>query len=180
VSFQACQGQGAEGRLFFQSNGGGEGDEFARLTFDGSSLSAKPDGTPFTAGECITITMSLADPQSATCCSARAQRVALRLQSPGSAPVGLRRGGRSRFGHRETGSLSGGKRQQEIRSSRSDRRCSKTSGRSRRTLSASAGTHSPTEPSERVHDPRPDARACSPDPGAGAQRTICGRAANVS
>jgi hypothetical protein len=64
VSFQACQGQGAEGRLFFQSNGGGEGDEFARLTFDGNSLSAKPDGTPFTAGECITITMSLADPQS--------------------------------------------------------------------------------------------------------------------
>ena len=64
VSFQACQGQGAEGRLFFQSNGGVEGDEFARLTFDGNSLSAKADGTPFTPGECITITMSLADPQS--------------------------------------------------------------------------------------------------------------------
>jgi len=64
VSFQACQGQGSEGRLFFQDNSGGEGEEFARLTFDGQSLLAKPDGTPFVAGECVTITMALADPQS--------------------------------------------------------------------------------------------------------------------
>jgi hypothetical protein len=64
VSFQACQGQGAEGRLFYQQGSGQGGDEFARLTFDGGSLLAKPDGSPFAAGECVTITMALADPQS--------------------------------------------------------------------------------------------------------------------
>jgi hypothetical protein len=64
VSFQACQGQGAEGRLFFQDGSGGEGEEFARLTFDGQSLLAKPDGSPFGPGECVTITMALADPAS--------------------------------------------------------------------------------------------------------------------
>lgn len=64
VSFQACQGQGAEGRLFFQNSSGGKGEEFARLTLGGESLSRKPDGTPIGAGECVTITMSIADPQS--------------------------------------------------------------------------------------------------------------------
>jgi len=61
VSFQACQGQGAEGRLFFQGTGGG-GEEFARVTLDGESLAAKPDGTAFMPGECVTITMSVPDP----------------------------------------------------------------------------------------------------------------------
>jgi hypothetical protein len=64
VSFEACQGQGTEGRLFFQNNSGEEGEEFARLTLDGNSLLAKPDGTPFGSGECVTVTMSLADPLS--------------------------------------------------------------------------------------------------------------------
>lgn len=61
VSLEACQGQGAEGRLFFQG-AGGEGEEFARLTLDGESLRLKPDGTPFAPGECVTISMTVPDP----------------------------------------------------------------------------------------------------------------------
>ena len=62
TTFTACQGQGAEGRLVFNDGSGGEGEEFARLTLDGASLLAKPDGTPFTPGECVQITMALDDP----------------------------------------------------------------------------------------------------------------------
>ena len=58
---QAWQGR-REGRLFFNDGSGGEGEEFARLTLDGASLLAKPDGTPFAPGECVQITMALDDP----------------------------------------------------------------------------------------------------------------------
>ncbi|HEY6948325.1 MAG TPA: hypothetical protein VI297_05870 [Gemmatimonadales bacterium] len=62
TTFTACKGQGAEGRLVFNDGSGGEGEEFARLTLDGGSLLAKPDGTLFTQGECIQITMAVDDP----------------------------------------------------------------------------------------------------------------------
>lgn len=62
TTFTACQGQGAEGRLVFNDGSGGEGEEFARLTLDGASLLAKPDGTPFAPGECVQITMALDAP----------------------------------------------------------------------------------------------------------------------
>jgi hypothetical protein len=62
TTFTACKGQGAEGRLVFNDGGGGEGEEFARLTLDGASLLAKPDGTPFAPGECLQITMAVDDP----------------------------------------------------------------------------------------------------------------------
>jgi hypothetical protein len=62
TTFQACQGSGAEGRLFFNNGSGGEGEEFARLTLGNNTLLAKPDGTPFAPNECILITMSVDDP----------------------------------------------------------------------------------------------------------------------
>ncbi len=62
TTFTACKGQGAEGRLVFNDGSGGEGEEFARLTLDGASLFAKPDGTLFAPGECVQITMALDDP----------------------------------------------------------------------------------------------------------------------
>lgn len=62
TTFLACKGQGAVGQLFFSDGSGGEGEEFARLTLDGASLLAKPDGTPFAQGDCIDITMALDDP----------------------------------------------------------------------------------------------------------------------
>jgi hypothetical protein len=62
TTFTACKGQGAEGRLVFNDGTGGEGEEFARLTLDGASLLARPDGTPFAAGDCVDITLALDDP----------------------------------------------------------------------------------------------------------------------
>ncbi len=62
TTFTACQGSGAEGRLFFNNGSGGEGQEFARLTFGNNTLLAKPDGTPFAPNECVQITMTLDDP----------------------------------------------------------------------------------------------------------------------
>lgn len=62
TTFTACKGQGAVGQLFFNDGSGGEGEEFARLTLDGATLLARPDGTPFAQGDCIDITMALDDP----------------------------------------------------------------------------------------------------------------------
>lgn len=62
TTFTACKGQGAEGRLVFNDGSGGEGEEFARLTLDGASLLARPDGTLFAQGDCVQITMTLDDP----------------------------------------------------------------------------------------------------------------------
>ncbi|HEU4647561.1 MAG TPA: hypothetical protein VFS33_00780 [Gemmatimonadales bacterium] len=58
ITFAACEGQQAEGQLFFDDGSGHEGEEFARLKLDSHSLLAHPDGTPFAPGECIDITMS--------------------------------------------------------------------------------------------------------------------------
>lgn len=58
ITFAACEGQQAEGQLFFDDGRGREGEEFARLKLDSHSLLAHPDGTPFAPGECIDITMS--------------------------------------------------------------------------------------------------------------------------
>lgn len=62
TTFNACNGSGAEGRLFFSNGQGGQGEEFARLKLDNNTLLAKPDGTPFGATECIQITMVVDDP----------------------------------------------------------------------------------------------------------------------
>ncbi len=62
TTFNACNGSGAEGRLFFSDGTGGEGEEFARLTLHNNTLLAKPDGSPFGPNECIQITMALDDP----------------------------------------------------------------------------------------------------------------------
>src|SRR5512142_2616164 len=62
TTFTACKGLGAVGQLFFNDGSGGEGEEFARLTLDGATLLARPDGTPFAQGDCIDITMALDDP----------------------------------------------------------------------------------------------------------------------
>jgi len=62
TTFDACSGSGGEGHLFFSDGKGGEGEEFARLTLDNNTLLAKPDGTLFTPGECIQITMAVDDP----------------------------------------------------------------------------------------------------------------------
>ncbi|HET7600672.1 MAG TPA: hypothetical protein VFK09_10280 [Gemmatimonadales bacterium] len=64
VTFQACRGESAEGRLLFQNASGGEGEEFARLKLDGSTLFARPDGTRIADGECVDITMGVSDPAS--------------------------------------------------------------------------------------------------------------------
>ncbi|HEY8105325.1 MAG TPA: hypothetical protein VIE46_04410 [Gemmatimonadales bacterium] len=62
TTFNACNGSGAEGRLFFSDGKGGQGEEFARLKLDNNTLLLKPDGTPFGASECIQITMAVDDP----------------------------------------------------------------------------------------------------------------------
>jgi hypothetical protein len=64
VTLHACRGQSAEGRLFFTDGSGGEGEEFARLTLEDNSLAAMPDGTPIEVGQCVDITMGVADPAS--------------------------------------------------------------------------------------------------------------------
>ncbi|HEX5387164.1 MAG TPA: hypothetical protein VFW66_10715 [Gemmatimonadales bacterium] len=64
VTFNACKGTNAEGRLFFAGIGGTEGEEFARLKLDNETLLARPDGTPIADGECVAVTMGLADPLS--------------------------------------------------------------------------------------------------------------------
>jgi hypothetical protein len=61
VTFTACKGVDAEGRIGYVSTSG-EQEDFARLKLDGASLFARPDGTPYQNGECERITMSVVDP----------------------------------------------------------------------------------------------------------------------
>ena len=62
TTFNACNGSGGEGRLFFNNGSGGQGQEFARLKIDNNTLLMKPDGSPFGPTECIQITMAVEDP----------------------------------------------------------------------------------------------------------------------
>ena len=62
VTFTACRGSNAEGRLFFDNGSGGEGAEFARLRIGSNSLLRRPEGTTFGQDECVEVTMSVPDP----------------------------------------------------------------------------------------------------------------------
>lgn len=61
-SFYAKKGEDRELRIFFQDEVGGSGEEFLRLRVDAPSLLARPDGTPFAAGDSVLITVRVADP----------------------------------------------------------------------------------------------------------------------
>jgi hypothetical protein len=62
VTFSACRGSNAEGRLFYDDGSGGQGDEFARLRIDSNTLLRRPDGSVIAPDECVDITMSVPDP----------------------------------------------------------------------------------------------------------------------
>jgi hypothetical protein len=62
ISFYAVRGENREGRIFFDDGQGGEGEEYLRLRVDAGSLLARPDGTPFAAGDSVLITVRVVDP----------------------------------------------------------------------------------------------------------------------
>lgn len=61
VTFWAKQGQGAEIGIYFQDPQGQKGEKFVELDLDGESLLEYPDGTPFTPGDSVLITMRVVD-----------------------------------------------------------------------------------------------------------------------
>jgi hypothetical protein len=61
-SFYAVQGEDRELRIFFQDQGGGEGEEFLRLRIRSRSLQARPDGSPILPGDSVLITVRIEDP----------------------------------------------------------------------------------------------------------------------
>ncbi|TDJ55735.1 MAG: hypothetical protein E2O47_03560 [Gemmatimonadetes bacterium] len=63
ASFYAVRGEGREARLFFQDATGGRGEEYLRLKIPGPSLLTRPDGTPFSVGDSILITVTVVDVQ---------------------------------------------------------------------------------------------------------------------
>lgn len=62
VTFWAVRGEDREGRLYFSDGQGQRGDEYLRLRIGSSSLLARPDGTPFAAGDSVQITVTVVDP----------------------------------------------------------------------------------------------------------------------
>ena len=62
VSFYAKVGQEASGFLYFQDQEGKRGEKFAELKIPSDALLARPDGTPFAAGDSVLITMQVGDP----------------------------------------------------------------------------------------------------------------------
>ncbi len=62
VSFWAFRGTQAEAGIFFQAEGGGRGEEFLALELEDESLDRYPDGTPFTEGDSVLITIKVVDP----------------------------------------------------------------------------------------------------------------------
>jgi hypothetical protein len=64
VSFMAVKGQNAQGSIFFAGGEGGEDDEYVRLTINGNSLLALPDGTPMVAGDSVRITLRVVNSDS--------------------------------------------------------------------------------------------------------------------
>lgn len=60
-SFYAKKGEDREVRIFFQ-DAGGQGEEFLRLRIRPDALLARPDGTPFLAGDSVLITVRVVDP----------------------------------------------------------------------------------------------------------------------
>lgn len=63
VSFWATYGESDEARIRFQNETGGEGEEYLRFTVEDNSLLAYPDGTPFSPGDSVLITINVVDPQ---------------------------------------------------------------------------------------------------------------------
>ena len=61
-SFYAKKGEDREIRIYFQDEVGGSGEEFLRLSVAAPSLLARPDGTPFLAGDSVLITVRVVDP----------------------------------------------------------------------------------------------------------------------
>ncbi|MEP6574698.1 MAG: hypothetical protein ABJD11_18500 [Gemmatimonadota bacterium] len=59
VSFWAKVGAQRSGKIYFQKKSGGPGKVYAELQVDGNSLRARPDGTPFVAGDSVLITMTV-------------------------------------------------------------------------------------------------------------------------
>jgi hypothetical protein len=62
VWFYAKPGRSVEGKLYFQNQSGGRGDEWAVLKLDGQSLLAWPDGTPIGSNDSVLIVMKVPDP----------------------------------------------------------------------------------------------------------------------
>jgi hypothetical protein len=62
VSFWAVRGEDREGRLYFEDDQGQRGEEYLRLQIGSSSLLARPDGTPFAAGDSVQVTVTVVDP----------------------------------------------------------------------------------------------------------------------
>jgi hypothetical protein len=62
VTFWAVRGEDREGRLYFSDGQGQRGEEYLRLRIGSSSLLARPDGTPFAAGDSVQITVTVVDP----------------------------------------------------------------------------------------------------------------------
>ena len=60
-SFYAKKGEDREVRIFFQ-DASGQGEEFLRLRIRPDALLARPDGTPFLAGDSVLITVRVVDP----------------------------------------------------------------------------------------------------------------------
>ena len=61
-SFYAKKGEDRELRIYFQDEVGQSGEEFLRLSVPAPSLLARPDGTPFQAGDSVLIKVSVVDP----------------------------------------------------------------------------------------------------------------------
>jgi hypothetical protein len=61
-SFYAKKGENREVRIFFQDESGEAGEEYLRLLVDAQSLLARPDGTPFFAGDSILIGVRVVNP----------------------------------------------------------------------------------------------------------------------
>ena len=61
VSFYAVKGKNSEQRLYTVKPDGSRDDEYLRFTLDDKSLLAHPDGTPFTNGDSVLITISVLD-----------------------------------------------------------------------------------------------------------------------
>lgn len=58
----AKRGSETEGRLYFQNETGGTGEEFLRLKIGSSSLVTRPDGSPIAEGDSVLITVTVVDP----------------------------------------------------------------------------------------------------------------------
>jgi hypothetical protein len=64
VSFMAFRGVSTEQTIYFADGGGGPGEEYLVFKLDARSLLAYPDGTPFTTGDSVRITIRVINPDS--------------------------------------------------------------------------------------------------------------------